>query len=68
MSGPGVPMPLGPTGLPKVPGMPPAPPIPGAKQVAEAKQKGASVIALVTALGGLLVATIGMIAYFVLRK
>jgi hypothetical protein len=55
-------------GLPKVPGVPPAPPIPGAKQVDEAKQKGASVIALVTALGGLLVATIGIIAYFVLRK
>jgi hypothetical protein len=71
MSGPSVPMPLSPIGLPKVPGMPPAPatpPIPGAQQVAAAKQKGASTIALVAALGSLLVATISMIAYFVLRK
>jgi hypothetical protein len=47
----------------------PAPPaIPGAQQVAAAKQKGASLVALIAALGGLLVATVGMIAYFVLRK
>jgi hypothetical protein len=67
-------MPLGPIGLPKMPGAPavpglPTPPaIPGAQQAAAAKQKGASMVALIAALGGLLVATVGMIAYFVLRK
>lgn len=44
------------------------PQIPGAQQPAAETQKGASMVALVAALGSLLAATIGMIAYFVLRK
>ena len=74
MTGPGapiVPVPLSPIGLPKVPGAVPTPAmpqIPGAQQPAAETQKGASMVALVAALGSLLAATIGMIAYFVLRK